>query len=153
MSTQNYLRTITVSATPIEAFQALTVGIENWWTKPDFPLTKSGDRAKFTFPPGKSYWTFEATLLIPHERIELTCVEAAHLHEGQPKEIEQEWLGTKVIWEITPKGNGTEICIEHVGLDPTLRCYDICEAGWDLFFVDSLKAYLDTGVGRPHNAA
>lgn len=131
----------------------MTVGIENWWTKPDAPLIKLGDRAKFTFPPGKSYWTFEVTLLEPHERIEMTCVEAAHLHEGQPKEIELEWLGTKVIWEISLKGDETDIRIERVGLVPTLLCYDICEAGWDLFFVDSLKTYLNTGVGRPHNAA
>jgi len=29
--------------------------------------------------------------------------------------------------------------------------FEICESGWDYFFVDSLKAYLNTGVGLPHS--
>lgn len=150
MNAENYTRTITVKNTQKAAYQALTGGIENWWTKPDTPLTILGDRAKFAFPPGKSFWTFEATELKPGKRVEMRCVEALHLHEGQPKEIEQEWLGTTVIWDIIPDGDKTDIRIEHIGLVPTLHCYEICEAGWDMFFVDSLKAYLDTGVGRPH---
>jgi len=152
MSTPNYTRTITVRNTSNAAYRALTSGIESWWTKPDTPLTRVGDRAKFTFPPGKSFWTFEATLLKPVERVEMRCVEALHLHEGQPKEIEQEWLGTTVIWDIIPNGDETDIRVEHIGLVPTLLCYEICEAGWDMFFVDSLKAYLDTGTGHPHQS-
>ncbi len=150
MTTDNYSRTITVNNSPAAAYEALTTGIENWWTKPDSPISKLGDQAKFTFPPGKSFWTFEATALKPNERVEMQCVEALHLHEGQPKKIEQEWLGTKVIWQIRSNGEATDIQIEHVGLTPSLHCYDVCQAGWDLFFVDSLKAYLNTGVGNPH---
>lgn len=152
MSAPNYTRTITVKNTPDAAYRALTGGIENWWTKPDTPLTSLGDRAKFSFPPGKSFWTFEATVLTPNERVEMRCVEALHLHEGQPKEIEKEWLGTRVIWEIIPNGDETDIRVEHMGLVPTLHCYEVCEAGWDLFFVASLKAYLDTGIGHPHKS-
>lgn len=150
MSTQNYSRIISVKNTPSAAYAALTTDIEHWWTKPDSPISHEGNKAKFTFPPGKSYWTFRATHLTPNKRVEMKCVEALHLHEGQPKAIEQEWLGTTVVWEITPAGDETRIHIEHIGLIPTLHCYDVCEAGWDMFFVDSLKDYLDTGKGKPH---
>ncbi|WP_282607763.1 SRPBCC domain-containing protein [Pelagibius sp. Alg239-R121] len=150
MSIDNYARTITVSASPADAYHALTQGFAEWWTTPDRPIRKLGDRAKFTFPPGKSYWTFEASELVSGERVELTCVEALHLHEGQPAEIEQEWLGSKALWQIGTRSGATEIAFEHVGLNPRLLCYDICRQGWDLFFVDSLKKYLDTGVGKPY---
>ncbi|WP_179954309.1 SRPBCC family protein [Denitrobaculum tricleocarpae] len=150
MTMENYSECISVSANPEAAYHALTQGIAQWWTKPDHPIAKVGDRAKFTFPPGKSYWTFEAVTLIPGERVEMKCVEALHLHEGQPREIEQEWLGTKVIWQIWREGDRTEIALEHIGLKPELLCYDICRQGWDFFFADSLKAYLDTGIGKPH---
>ncbi len=152
MRTSNYSRTITVKNNSNAAYHALTKGIENWWTKPDAPISTLGDQAKFSFPPGNGYWVFEATILEPSKRVEMRCVEALHLHEGMPKEIEQEWLGTVVNWEITPKGEETDIHIEHIGLVPTLHCYGICEAGWDMFFVDSLQAYLDTGVGNPHRS-
>lgn len=143
MNTQDYSRVITVKNTPKTVYEALTTGIEHWWTKPDKPLSKVGDQAKFTFPPGKSFWTFEATALIPEQYVEMTCVDALHLHEGQPKEIEKEWLNTKVIWKITPQGENTEIQLTHIGLMPSLLCYEICQEGWDFFFTDSLKAYLN----------
>ena len=150
MKPENYARTIIVKNTPEAAYHALTVGMENWWTKPDTPLSRLGDLAKFNFPPGLSFWTFEATVLIPNARVEMQCVKALHMHEGMPKEIEQEWLGTTVVWNILPKEKLTEITLEHIGLNSDLLCYDVCQAGWDFFFVDSLKSYLDTGLGTPN---
>ncbi len=151
MNTRNYTRTIVIDNTPQAAYAALTSGIEQWWTKPDAPLLNEGDVAKFTFPPGKSYWTFKALHLVPDERVEMVCVDALHLHEGQPREIEKEWLGTRVTWDIRSEGSSTTITIEHHGLVPTLHCYDVCEAGWDFFFTESLSQYLNTGKGKPHS--
>lgn len=153
MNHSNYTRTITVSSTAEAAYLALTEGMKFWWTKPDKPILVVGDRSKFTFPPNKSFWTFEATTLEPSRSVEMICIEAMHLHEGQPKEIESEWLGTKVAWDIKRAGDQTQLRLEHCGLVPDLLCYDICEAGWDMFFVGSLKAYLDTGTGRPHSGS
>ncbi|WP_170765504.1 glutathione S-transferase N-terminal domain-containing protein [Ruegeria lacuscaerulensis] len=149
-SMRNYKKTLIVDAKPDQAFEALTKGFEHWWTTPDEPIRNEGDRVRFTFPPGRSYWTFEAKKLVPGKLVELECVEALHLHEGKPREIETEWLGTRTIWNISPVVNGARIRFEHVGLSPSLHCYEVCEAGWDRFFVDSLKAYLDSGTGRPH---
>ena len=152
MPQPNYTRPLTVSASPEKVFSALTAGFEDWWTKPDKPISKVGDRARFTFPPGRSYWTFEAAFLEPGKRVELVCVDALHQHEGQPAEIETEWLDTRLVWWIDSAAHGSEIRFEHQGLNPQLLCYDICEAGWDLFFVSSLKAFLDTGQGHAHRA-
>ncbi|MGI9391322.1 MAG: hypothetical protein ACR2O1_14790 [Boseongicola sp.] len=152
MNSTNYNRSIRVSAEATAAFDAVTKGIEHWWTRPDNPLTKVGDRAKFTFPPGRSYWTFELTKADPSGHVEWECVDALHIHEGQPKEIETEWLGTKVLWSIKQDGSHTDIEIEHAGLQPELHCYDVCKAGWDIFVLDSLRNYLETGEGSPHQA-
>lgn len=148
--TTNYQRTIRVRNTPKAAFEALTTGIGHWWTKPDKPIARIGDQAKFSFPPGISFWTFKAMDLVPDKRVEMVCVDALHLHEGQPKAIEREWLGTRVTWDIQQRDASTNIVIEHHGLVPALHCYDICEAGWDFFFMNSLRSYLDTGAGKPH---
>jgi len=152
MNDKNYTKSITVNASASDAYAALTSGMEHWWTKPDAPMKAVGDRSKFTFPPGVSYWTFEATKLVPGCRVEMECVDALHIHEGQPKEIEQEWLGTKAVFIIESDGDKARIQLEHVGLQPTLLCYDICQAGWDFFFLGSLQSYLDTGKGNPHMA-
>ncbi|WP_324730789.1 SRPBCC family protein [Pseudomonas paeninsulae] len=69
-----------------------------------------------------------------------------------PKKIEQEWLGTRLSWHLEAHDGHSTIHFEHLGRNPSLHCYGICLAGWDLFLVDSLKAYLDTGVGKPFRA-
>jgi len=153
MTTGNYTRTILVDNTAQAAYAALTSGIEHWWTRPDTPIRREGDEARFTFPPGKSYWMFKALHLVPNERVELVCVDALHLHEGQPKAIEKEWLGTRLTWDIRDNGGSAEIRLEHHGLVPALHCYDICEAGWDFFFTESLTQYLNTGTGKPHSSS
>lgn len=148
MNSRNYKRQIAVKATPKAAYNALTTGYAHWWTSPDKPLTAIGDISKFSFSGRHGYWSFKATALSP-TRIEMVCVEALHIHEGMPKEIETEWLGSKLIWEIEEVGENTIVSLEHEGLTPDLHCYEICESGWDMFFVDSLKSYLDTGRGHP----
>ncbi|WP_299507701.1 SRPBCC domain-containing protein [uncultured Roseobacter sp.] len=149
MAQKNYERTIRTTASRSEAYAALTTGFTQWWTSDSGTFEKPGDVAKFGFSGKLGYWKFKATSLEPN-RVELECVEALHLHEGQPKEIETEWLGTRAIWDIQETVGGTEIHFVHDGLTPDLLCFDICEAGWDMFFVDSLQAYLDTGTGKPH---
>jgi len=149
MSNQSYQKTIVVKANTERVFAALTRNIEYWWTKPDNAIVKEGDKAKFTFPPGRSYWTFEATSLTPNQ-VKLRCVDALHLHEGMPSAIETEWLGSQLIFNMTQKGQSTQIDFEHQGLIPQLHCYEVCENGWDYFFLESLQHYLDTGTGSPH---
>ncbi|MDP5220597.1 SRPBCC domain-containing protein [Ruegeria sp. 2205SS24-7] len=150
MTAPSYTKTIDVQAPPSAAYDAVTQGVAHWWTRPDQPLVNIGDRAKFTFPPGVSYWSFELTSTVQPTHVEWTCVDALHIHEGQPKEIETDWLNTKVHWKITEQESGSIIEMQHQGLTPELLCYDVCEAGWDMFFLGSLKQYLDTGKGTPH---
>ncbi|MEP3277466.1 MAG: SRPBCC domain-containing protein [Stappiaceae bacterium] len=148
MKQNSYSRTIHVTAPLSAAHAALTTGFRKWWTSDAGMIEKVGDVAKFGFTGKMGFWSFKAIVLEPNH-VELECVEALHIHEGKPKEIETEWLGTRALWELKEAEGGTEIHFEHQGLTPDLLCYDICEAGWDMFFVDSLKAYLDTGTGKP----
>lgn len=150
MNNEDYQRSIEVNATATLAYEVLTKGVEYWWTKPDKPINAIGDKVTFTFPPNQTYWVFEVKDLAERQRIEMECINAMHVHDGLPKEIEQEWKGTKMVFDITPKGNKCRIDFQHIGLRPSLLCFNICEAGWDYFFMNSLKSYLDSGKGSPH---
>jgi len=151
MKQQSYQQTITVYATPSEAYEALTTGYDHWWTNTlEQSFKQIGDEIKFTFPPNTSFWTMAAKKLIVNELVEIECVDAYHLITDKPAASQTEWLGTTMIWSIKANGNKTNIYFTHDGLTPELACYDVCKAGWDIFFVDSLKAYLNTGSGSPH---
>jgi hypothetical protein len=143
----NYTREIVVSTTPTEAYKALTTGFKEWWTTDCNPVTDTGDIITFKFGP--SYWVMRTNNLVPAKLVELECTEAHHVHDGLPSTILSEWKGSKLIWEILKQDEKTKIVLTHEGLVPSLECYEVCEQGWDYFFVNSLKQYLDTGEGSP----
>ncbi len=149
----DYVKTIDVHATPEQAYRALTSEMDRWWsTHVEGALESVGDTIKVAFPPNNGHWTFEATVLSPGDVVELKCIDAYHIVAGQPAEIEKEWLGTTLRWNIAPAGNGARVYFEHKGLTPKLHCYDICDEGWNFFFGTSFAAYLNDGAGMPHSA-
>ncbi|MEP2473303.1 MAG: SRPBCC domain-containing protein [Paracoccaceae bacterium] len=148
----NYEKTIDVRATPDQVYRALTTEMNRWWTtQTEGSLISVGDKLKVDFPPNNGHWTFEATALSPGEIVELKCIDAHHVVAGQPAEIEKEWLGTRLRWQIAGYGGRSKVEFEHQGLTPKLHCYDICNEGWGYFFANSFAAYLNTGTGAPHS--
>ncbi len=148
MAAKSYTREIIVSNTPGAAYRALTSEFDKWWTPGSGSLAAIDDTVTIKFEP--THWTLRATKLVPDVYVELECVDAHHIHEGLPESILKEWQGTKLKWQIQQQGEKTKIILVHKGLIPSLGCYDVCEAGWDHFFVNSLKAYLDAGEGNPY---
>lgn len=149
----NYVASIKVSASIENSFDAVTTQMNLWWTETiEGELTSVGDTVKAVFPPDFGHWTFEATALDRGARIEMVCIDAHHHVEGLFKEIEQEWLGTRVIWEFIRVGKKTKITLTHHGLTPQLNCWGICLDGWNYFFKTSLRDFLNGDVASPHKA-
>ena len=150
-SDTNYRETIAVSASAEDSFNAVTREMDLWWTKTtEGALEKTGDTVKVIFPPKFGFWTFQARTMEPGRRIEMECVDAHHKVDGQPAEIDKEWVGTRIIWDFLDKGDKTEVTMTHHGLTPKLHCWDICFDGWNFFFKDSLKKYLNGEAAAPH---
>lgn len=143
----NYTREIVVSSTPVETYKALTTEFSEWWTDDCNSVADVGDKITFRF--GHSYWIMRAHKLVPDKLVELECIEAHHIHDGLSSSILNEWKGSKLKWDIRKKEAKTQIIFVHEGLVPSLECYKVCEQGWDYFFVNSLKQYLETGEGVP----
>lgn len=151
---QNYEEIINVPAPQRDCFQAVATQMDKWWTHTtDGGLEKVGDKVTAKFPPDYGFWTFEAIVFERLNRIEMICVDAHHKVDGQPEEIDQEWLGTKIIWNFRSVGDTTEIKMTHEGLTPKLNCWGICLDGWKHFFKRSLKAYLSGKDPYPHTLA
>ena len=147
----HYRKSIDVAAKPHTAYVAITQEMDRWWST-HVEGSIEAHHVCVSFPPNNGHWCFETTQLIPGELVEAKCVDAHHVVSGQPREIEQEWLNTRLRWLISPHNGGARIHFEHEGLVPALLCYGICEEGWDFFFQQSLASYLNNGVGHPHGA-
>ena len=61
----------------------------------------------------------------------------------------REWVDTHIVFDVTPKDDGTEVRFIHVGLVPDYECYDICENAWGTY-VGSLRSLITTGTGFPN---
>jgi hypothetical protein len=63
---------------------------------------------------------------------------------------QREWVGTKVIFEISQKDNKTELHFTHQGLVPDYECFDICFKAWTQYIQESLVSLITTGKGQPN---
>jgi hypothetical protein len=59
-----------------------------------------------------------------------------------------EWTGTKIIFEISEKGNKTEVRFTHQGLVPQYECFDACSNAWTDIIRDGLRGLIATGKGQ-----
>ncbi len=139
---QNYTQEVKVLTSPNNAFEALTRHVKKWWGNTDKPVSKVGD--EFTIHFGNAFWKFKVIKYVLNSEIVWKCI------DGQPG-FENEWVGTSTTWNITPTADGVLVSFMHDGLTPDFNCYDICAPTWDMFITKSLKHYLETGKGMPHN--
>lgn len=113
-------------------------GIKGWWTTDCDVSTEVGGKHSFRFER-MLFNSMQVIKLEPSKKIQWKCMEGW-----------QEWLGTEVIFTLTPnKEGGTDLLFEHKGLTPNLKCFKMCSQGWNKT-LKSLKDYVDTGKGNPH---
>lgn len=61
-----------------------------------------------------------------------------------------EWIGNKIVFDITEKENKTQLQFTQVGLVPEYECYDICKNAWGTYIQKSLRNLIATGRGEPN---
>ncbi|MDR3667558.1 MAG: hypothetical protein P4L35_12010 [Ignavibacteriaceae bacterium] len=50
-----------------------------------------------------------------------------------------EWNGTNITFDITKKGDKTEVRFTHLGIAPGIECYDKCSNAWGSYINNSLR--------------
>ena len=65
---------------------------------------------------------------------------------------EDEWVGTRCVFDLVPGEGSTVLRFTHDGLYPHFSCYDVCSRGWDQYIRYSLAAALTDGQGAPNAA-
>jgi uncharacterized protein YndB with AHSA1/START domain len=123
--TKNLSLTFTVDKSPARVFAAIN-NVRGWWSE-DLEGTKEkvGDRFKYHYKKLHDS-TQTVTELVPNKRV-VWNVSNATLHFLKDK---HEWNGTDCVFEISKKGDKTQVKFTHVGLAPTCECYEACSVGW-----------------------
>lgn len=86
------------------------------------------------------------TELIPGKKVVWHVLDG-HLNFVQDK---TEWKGTDITFEVSKKGNKTEIRFTHLGLVPELERFKACSNARDSYINGSLQSLITTGKGEPN---
>jgi hypothetical protein len=148
MTDRSYRTVLAVEATPDAAYAAIN-DVRGWWSE---DLDGSTDRvgAEFDFRGNHEgvhvhRALIRVTDLVPGERVAWHVVE----NHFSFTDDQSEWTGTRIVFEIAPSAAGAEIRFSHLGLEPDDECFEVCSNAWAQFLHDSLRAFIETGEGRP----
>jgi len=141
----DYRKSVIINSNKELVFRALTEEIDKWWSSIENSSTREGDVFKISFGP-ESYWRFKVLEIEIPERIVWECIESHQNHNL--KGIDEEWINSKMYWEISNSNGNVKVQFLHKGLVSTGVCYEVCSSAWNFYIMDSLKNYLETGVGK-----
>ncbi len=65
-------------------------------------------------------------------------------------EDKTEWNDTDIIFEVSKKGDETEVRFTHQGLIPSDECFSECSNAWGFYINGSLRDLITTGKGDPN---
>ena len=145
MNDQNFTTTIAVDQTPKEAFAAIN-NVRGWWSEEiEGSTDKLGEKFKYHFKDVHRC-KLKITELIPGKKV------VWHIFDNYFSFIKDktEWKGTDIIFDISKKGNKTEVRFTHVGLVPEFECFDSCSNAWGSYINGSLRSLITTGKGQPN---
>jgi hypothetical protein len=142
MKTLDFTTAILVDQSPEEAFAAIN-NVRGWWTgEPGIEgsTDKLNDEFTYDYKP-YHHSKQKITELIPGRKIVWLVTDSSINFVGDKKE----WTGTKITFEIAKKGDKTEVCFTHVGLVPSVECYNGCSNAWGSYITGSLRNLIAKG--------
>jgi len=144
MEKQHLNLIITVAAPAEKAFTCIN-NVSQWWNE---NLVGSSHQLNDVFTihfNASTFVTHKIIEFVPNKKV-VWLVTDCYLDWLKDK---TEWTNTKMNFDITAKGNSTEINFTHIGLVPEVECYNDCVKGWNQYIKDSLFKLITEGKGEP----
>jgi hypothetical protein len=138
MKNQDFSTTILVEKTPAEAYNTI-LNVRAWWSglyEESFEGSseKLGDEFSFLAGGGVHYTKQKLVELVPNEKAVWLVTEANLSFVDKT----DEWIGTKISFDISREKDKTKIVFTHIGLVPEFECYDSCAPAWTQYMQERL---------------
>jgi hypothetical protein len=125
------------SSSPGDVYNALATVecLSCWWTSDTRGESKVGGVLQFRF--GDGGFDMKVLELKPGKRVLWQVVDGP-----------EEWLGTKISFDLKQNGDWTVVLFKHQGWKEPVEFMHHCSTKWAVFLL-SLKSLLETGKGAP----
>ena len=141
----SFTATFLVDQSPQEVFDAIT-NVRGWWSQ-EIEGDTSRLGSEFTYHYQDVHrCKMRVVEAVPGKKIVWHVLEN-HFSFTKDK---TEWKDTKIAFEISPRGNKTEVQFTHQGLVFEYECYQICADAWTSYITVSLRNLITTGQGNPN---
>jgi hypothetical protein len=141
MQNKSYTIIIEVVQSPEVVFNHIN-DVSKWWSK-DFEGNSKKNNDEFVIcHPGAHFSKQKLIEIVPYKKVAWLVTES---NLAWLKKDKYEWTNTKVIFEITTKGDKTTINFTHEGLVPEMECYERCQQGWNTVIKERLFYFITDG--------
>jgi hypothetical protein len=145
MKNKNFTTIFESDQTPEEVFNAVR-NVREWWSgyySEDITgdTKELNDEFSFRAGDGAHYSKQKLVEVVPNKKI-VWLITDSKLDFIKRKD---EWIGTKVIFGISAKGNKTHLTFTHDGLMPEIECYDSCAPAWSQYLQNKLLPLITNG--------
>lgn len=145
MTTTDFTTTFVVDQSPAEVFKAVT-NPRGWWSEEiEGGTEKLNDEFTYHYEDVHAA-KMKLIEVIPNEKV-VWLVQDNYFKFIKDK---REWIGTKIVFEISEANNKTQLRFTHEGLVPEYECFDICRDAWSNYIKNSLRNLIITGKGAPN---
>jgi hypothetical protein len=126
------------SSSQNDVYKTLTTveGLSAWWTNDTQGESNVGRVLLFRF--GAGGFDMKVLELQPAKRVLWQVVDGP-----------EEWIGTKISWDLKQEDDWTIILFKHEGWKEPVEFMHHCSTKWGVFLL-SLKSHLETGKGAPY---
>jgi len=145
MNRKDYNCTFVVPNTPQEVFKAIN-NVRGWWSE-DIEGSTEKLQDEFAYRYEDMHrCLIQLIEVVPDEKVVWEVLDNYFAFTTD----QTEWKGTTISFEISAKGDKTELRFTHHGLTPAYECFDMCSDAWTDFLRNSLMKLVTSGKGRPN---
>ena len=145
MTNQDFTTSFLVEQSPEKVFNAIT-NVRGWWSE-EIEGATDNLGAEFIYHYEDVHrCKMKITEFVPGERIVWLVLD----NYFNFTEDKTEWKDTQIIFEVSRKGDKSEISFTHSGLVREYECFLVCSNAWDSYINGSLRSLITTGKGKPN---
>lgn len=133
------LHRVGIKSSANNVYRALTTreGLAAWWTTDTRGSFEVGGVIGFHFGT-RGFFDMKVLELDPAKRIVWQVVDGP-----------QDWIGSKVSFELKQEGEQITVLFKHAGWKEPSEFMHHCSTKWAMFLM-SMKAFIETGKGAPY---